>query len=213
MHSLMTNQSVVKRRERRPQARPQEILDAALALFSEKGFAATRMDEVAARAGLSKGALYLYFPDKVALLKALVQATAGNVVGAAAAMIEAHEGPMALLLPAILGLLAEAIETTTIASVIRLVLTEGRAHPEIGKAYLDNVIGRGLRLMEGLVARGVVRGEFRRVDPAMTVRSFIAPMLLAALWKSTFEPLGGAPLPARALAAHHAELILKALKP
>jgi AcrR family transcriptional regulator len=209
----MTKQSVIKKRERKPEARPAQIMDAALALFSEKGFAATRMDEVSALAGLSKGALYLYFPDKVALLKALVQETAGSVIGAAAMMISAHQGPVAPLLPMILGFVGEKLETTNIASVIKLVLSEGRAHPEIGRAYLDNVIGRAFPLMESLIARGMASGEFRNVDAAMTVRSLIAPMLLAAFWKSTFEPLGAEPLSARALAAHHADLILRALKP
>lgn len=209
----MTNQSVTKKRERNPEVRPAQIMDAALALFSEKGFAATRMDEVAAKAGLSKGALYLYFPDKVALLKTLVQETAGSVIGAAALMMAAHEGPVSPLLPLILGFVAEKLETSNIAAVIKLVLSEGRAHPEIGKAYLENVIGRAFPLMEGLIARGVAGGEFRAVDAGMVVRSFIAPMLLAAFWKSTFEPLGAEPLSVRALAAHHADLIVRALKP
>jgi Tetracyclin repressor-like, C-terminal domain len=113
----------------------------------------------------------------------------------------------------LLGFVAERLDTTNIAQVIKLVFSEGRAHPEIGKAYLENVIGRAFPLMEGLVARGVASGEFRAVDAAMTVRSFIAPMLLAALWKSIFEPLGAETLSARALAAHHADLILRALKP
>lgn len=209
----MTDQSVIKKRQRRPDARPQEILAAALALFSEKGFSATRMDDVALRAGLSKGTLYLYFPDKAALLTALVQQTAGQMIGMAALMIGSHEGPVAPLIPVLLDFVAEQLDTTDLPFVIKLVLSESRAHPVIGKAYLDNVIGRAFPLMEGLVARGVAHGEFSVVDPAMTVRSLIAPMLLSALWKSIFEPLGAAPVSARALARHHAELILRALRP
>ena len=209
----MTDQSVIKTRQRRPDIRPPQILAAALALFTERGFAATRMDDVAKRAGLSKGAIYLYFPDKLSLLQALVQETAGDMIGTAALMMAAHDGPVTQLLPVLLHFLAEKLDTTDLAKVIKLVLAEGRAHPDIGKAYLDNVIGRAFPLLESLIARGIASGEFRNVDPAMTVRSFIAPMLLAALWKTTFEPLGGAALSARALAAHHADLILQALKP
>jgi AcrR family transcriptional regulator len=209
----MTDRLVIKKARRRPDERPSEILDAALGLFAERGFAGTRMEDVAAKAGLSKGALYLYFPDKVSLLVALVQQTVGGPVSHAIGMIAAHQGPVAPLIPAILNLIAEKLETTNLATLIKLVMSESRAHPELGKAYFENVIGKVFPAIEGLIKRGVSTGEFRAVDPAMMVRSFIAPMLLAALWKSVIQPLGVPGFSASDLAHHHADLILRGLKP
>src|SRR4030095_4404100 len=130
----------VKQR-RAPTERPGEILDAALALFVEKGFAATRLDDVAERAGLSKAAIYLYFEDKTALFQGVVgQAVAANL-GTVEAMLRAHRGPVASLLPRILDFRAGRIEDTPMASVAKVVIAESRAFPEIGRFYLKEVIG------------------------------------------------------------------------
>ncbi|MDP2334712.1 MAG: TetR family transcriptional regulator [Reyranella sp.] len=202
----------VKQR-RAPAERPQEILDAALALFVEKGFAATRLDDVAERAGLSKAAIYLYFDDKPALFKGVIQQAVGRNLGLIEAMLAAHRGPVAPLIPRILEFMASRIEDTPMASVAKIVISESRAFPEIGRFYLKEVIGRGLPLMEGLIARGIAQGEFRKVDPAMTVRSMVGAMLLGGLWRTVFEPIGAEKLDVRALARHHADLILHALRP
>lgn len=201
------------RQRRAPAERPQEILDAALALFVEKGFAATRLDDVAKRAGLSKAAIYLYFDDKPALFKGVIQQAVGSNLGLIEAMLAAHHGPVAPLLPRILEFMASRIEDTPMASVAKIVISESRAFPEIGRFYLKEVIGRGLPLMEGLIARGIAQGEFRKVDPAMTVRSMVGAMLLGGLWRTVFEPIGAEKLDVRALARHHADLMLHALRP
>jgi hypothetical protein len=107
--------------------------------------------------------------------------------------------------------MAGRIEDTPLASVAKLVISESRAFPEIGRFYLKEVIGRGLPLLEGLIRRGIAQGEFRPVDPAMTVRSIVGPMLLAGIWRTVFEPIGADKLDVRALARHHADLMLHAL--
>ncbi|HSS86074.1 MAG TPA: TetR/AcrR family transcriptional regulator [Reyranella sp.] len=201
------------KQRRAPAQRPAEIIDAALALFVEKGFAATRLDDVAERAGLSKAAIYLYFEDKTALFLGVVrQAVAANL-GTVEAMLKAHRGPVAELLPRILEFMAGRIEQTPMASVAKVVISESRAFPEIGRFYLKEVIGRGLPLLEGLIVRGMEQGEFRLVDPAMTVRSIVGAMLLAGIWRTVFEPIGADKLDIKALARHHADLMLHALKP
>ena len=189
------------------------MLEAALALFVEKGFAGTRLDDVAARAGLSKAAIYLYFDDKTALLQAVIRQTISANLSTVATLAKMHQGPVATLIPGILEFMAGRVEDTPLPSIAKLVIAESRAFPEIGRFYLDEVISRGTALFEGLVAKGVAQGEFRPVDPVLTVRSLIGPMLLAILWKTVFEPLGGEPLDARALARHHADLMLRALRP
>jgi AcrR family transcriptional regulator len=201
------------KQRRAPAERPGEILDAALALFVEKGFAATRLDDVAKRAGLSKAAIYLYFEDKTALFQGVVRQAVAVNLGTVEAMLKAHRGPVAALLPRILEFMASRIEETPLAAVAKLVIAESRAFPEIGRFYLKEVIGRGLPMFEGLIARGIEQGEFRRVDPAMTVRSIVGAMLLAGIWRTVFEPIGADKLDIRALARHHADLMVHALKP
>jgi AcrR family transcriptional regulator len=202
-----------KKQRRAPAKRPGEILEAALALFVEKGFAATRLDDVAARAGLSKAAIYLYFEDKTALFQGVVQQAIGANILTVEATVKAHQGPVAVLIPGILEFMASRVEDTPMASIAKLVISESRAFPEIGRFYLKEVIGRGIPIFEGLIARGVASGEFRAVDPMLTVRSLIAPMLLSVIWKTVFEPIGAEKLDARAFARHHADLMLRALRP
>jgi len=165
------------KQRRAPAERPQEILEAALAQFVETGFAGTRLDDVARRAGLSKAAIYLYFEDKTALFKGVVQHAVASNVGRMEAMLADHRGPVAPLLPRILEFMADRIEHSPMAAVAKLVLSESRAFPEIGQFYLKEVIGRGLPLMERLIKRGMEQGEFRNVHSVLNVRSKISPML------------------------------------
>lgn len=209
----MTDRSVIKSHARRPEERPAEILTAALDLFAEKGFTATRMEDVASRAGLSKAAIYLYFRDKMALLEALVKQTVLTNLGQARAMAEAHDGPVAEALKAALGFMAERMTESRMPDLMKLVISESRAHPEIGRFYLENVINQGLPFFEALIRRGIERGEFRPVDPALTVKGMIAPMLLTAIWRTVFEPIGAAPLDVQAFVRHNQDMLLRGLKP
>lgn len=209
----MTDQSEIIVRKRRPEARPTEILQAALDLFTERGFNATRLEDVASRAGLSKAAIYLYFNDKTSLLTAVVQATVGANIGIASDMISKHQGPVAPLLQQLLGFMAGRMQETRMPDLIKLVISESRAHPEIGRFYMDNVINKALPLFQSLIERGMANGEFRNVDPRLTVKCLVGPMLLGAIWKSAFEPIGADPIDIVALANHDADLIIRALRP
>lgn len=209
----MTDQSETKARKRRPKARPSEILEAALDLFTERGFNATRLEDVASRAGLSKAAIYLYFKDKTSLLVALVQATAGANIEIAAQMIAQHQGPVAPLLPRLLAFMAGRIEGTRMPDLMKLVISESRAHPGVGRFYLDNVIGKALPLFQSLIERGIAAGEFRPVDPRLTVKCIIGPIFLSAIWKAVFVPIGAEPIDIEELAKLHADFILRALTP
>lgn len=203
----------VKKQRRAPAKRPGEILEAALTLFVEKGFAATRLDDVAARAGLSKAAIYLYFEDKTALFQGVVRQAVGGNLLTVEELAKTHKGPVGTLIPVVLDFMASRVEDTPMASIAKVVIAESRAFPEIGRFYLKEVIGRGVPIFERLIARGIASGEFRKVDPMLTVRSLIGPMLLSIIWKTVFEPIGAEKLDARALARHHADLMLHALRP
>ena len=209
----MTDQLEIISRKRRPEARPAEILEAALDLFTERGFKATRLEDVASRAGLSKAAIYLYFKDKISLLMALVQATAGANINLAGSMIAQHQGPVGPLLQQLLGFMAGRIDQSRMPDLMKLVIAESRAHPEIGRFYLDNVIGQALPLFQSLIERGIASGEFRAVDPRLTVKCIVGPLVLAALWKSVFVPIGAEPISIEDLVRLHADFILRALRP
>lgn len=198
-------------RKRRPDDRPREILEAALDLFAAKGFSATRLEDVAARAGLSKAAIYLYFDDKIALLEAIVHDLATANVGAVRALAAAHRGPVAPLLERVLLMLGDRIAHSRLPDLLKVIISESRAHPQIGRFYLENVIGQALPLLQSLIERGMASGEFRAVDPALTVKCLVGPMVLAGIWRGVFEPIGAPKLDAEALARQHAALILCAL--
>lgn len=209
----MTDRSVINQKPRRPDARPAEILAAALELFAERGFSATRMEDVAKRAGLSKAGVYLYFEDKMALLKALVTEMAGANISVARGIVEKHEGPVAPLLATIFTFLARQLRDTRFPELIKVVISESRAHPDVGRLYLDSVIAQGLPLFEGLIRRGIASGEFRAVDAGHAVKTLIAPMLLAAIWKTVLEPLGAEALDVESYATQHMDICLKGLAP
>ena len=209
----MTERSETKSRSRRPEARPQEILGAALELFAEKGFSATRMEDVATRAGLSKAGVYLYFTDKMALLKALVNEMAGGNLAMVRSLAEQHQGPVAPLLRQALLFMAGQMRNTRFPELLKIIISESRAHPDIGKLYLDNVIHEGLPIFEGIIGRGIAQGEFRAVEPALAVKALLGPMLLAAIWKTVFEPLGAETLDIEAHAAQHVDTFIRGLTP
>lgn len=181
-------------RRRRKEARPAELLDAALTLFVEKGFAATRSEEVAKAAGVSKGTLYLYFPSKEELLKAVIQhflvneITAGVEEAAAAADGPTHQMMADLLVP----WWTRAYEGPA-SGVFKLVVTEVRNFPEIAQFFAERVVNPGEALVRGLLQRGVERGEFQDVDIDAAVHSILMPMILLCVHKHTLGMCGSGP--------------------
>jgi len=201
----------IRKRHRRPNARPGEILEAALDLFSERGFAAARLEDIASRAGLSKASIYLYYKDKNRLLNAIVEAMAVTNVLSVAAMADSHQGPMMPLLRGILQHLGQRLAQGRLPDLIKLIISESRAHPDLGRLYLDRVVNRALPLFRKLIERGVASGEFRPVDADLAARCLVGPMLLTAVWKSVFEPIGAEPLDSEALARQHADILANGL--
>ena len=196
---------------RRKEARPDEILAAALASFAERGFAATRLDDVAARAGISKGTLYLYFNGKEELFEAVVRAALVPNLERLEALSATFDGPSAQLLERLLLTIAGVVDSQ-VGAIPKLVIAEAGNFPELARFYLDEVVRRGLRLIGTIVRRGIGRGEFRPIDVDHAVFCVIAPMLLAALWKRSLEPHDEAPLDAQALAQAQLDLVLRGLE-
>jgi AcrR family transcriptional regulator len=170
-------------RQRRKEARPQELLDAALELFAEKGFAATRSEEVAARAGVAKGTLYLYYPSKEELLKAVISQQLSSEIAAGAEQAEQFDGPIAELLREVLSAWWQRVFDSPGSAVFKLVITEVRNFPEIAEFYLDQVVRPGKQLIGRIIERGIERGEFRPVNVPAAVLSMVLPMVMLCLHK------------------------------
>ena len=190
-------------RQRRKEARPQELLDAALALFVEKGFAATRSEEVAARAGVSKGTLYLYYPSKEELLKAVIRQNLSRLLADGEGIAERFQGSTADLLATLLRTWWDQVGDTPAGGIHKIMLAEVGNFPEIAEFYEREVIVPAHRLMSKTLQRGVDRGEFRPVDAAEATHVLIAPLIFLALHKHSFGqcPFGAELAPSRLIDA------------
>jgi len=170
-------------RKRRKEARPSELLEAALGLFVEKGFAATRLEDVAARAGVSKGTLYLYYENKEALFKAVIQEGIIPVIAENEAIAAKHSGCSFELLDIMLENWWSKIGQTAFAGVPKLMVAEAGNFPELAGFYYENVISRGRALVGSALRRGMASGEFRSMDVETTVDVVIAPILMLLIWR------------------------------
>ena len=195
---------------RTPPNRREAILNAARIEFAARGYAGTRMEDVAAGVGISKAALYLQFADKAALFRELVDWMLETRLPAALPSALESATPAAQL-EALVRLGAAQLGAPEIAFLPRLVIGEGANFPEMARPYHDHAVDRILRLVADIVARGVADGSFRPVDPYLTARSVAGALLLGALWQTVFEPVGAKPLNMEALAASHIDVILNGL--
>ena len=174
--------------ERRKDARPSELTAAALELFVEKGFAATRLEDVAARAGVSKGTLYLYFDSKEELFKAVIQSAVLPVLAQGEQIFETFNGTATDLLRELVNGWWGLFGSKPLSGIPKLMISEASNFPEIARYYHDNVIVRGKRLFAGALELGVARGEFRPVDPDYAVQVLLGPLILKVLWRHSFAP-------------------------
>lgn len=210
-----TSTPAVGARQRRKLARPQELLDAALDLFVEKGFASTRSEEVAARAGVSKGTLYLYYPSKEELLKAVIRERLGGQIAAGANEIRQFSGSSSEMLHRLFAHWWLRVYESPASGVFKLIITEVRNYPEIAEFYRQQVIEPGQKLIGQALQRGIDRGEFRRdFDLGLAIYSLVLPMIMLCLHKHSI----GVCIPVQTLAEplpfieQHVELILRGLR-
>ena len=175
---------------RRKTARPQELLAAALDLFVERGFAATRLEDVAALAGVSKGTLYLYFTNKEELFKAVVRENVVPAIGEAESVIDGYQGHSVDLFRDIMLGWWQRIGDTKLAGITKLIMAESGNFPEVARFYQDEVMSRAERMIVRMLERGIARGEFRRVDTAQATHIVMAPLLMLMMWKHSFHASG-----------------------
>jgi AcrR family transcriptional regulator len=198
---------------RRKDARPEEILEAALDVFVERGYAAARLDEVATRAGVTKGTIYLYFPGKEALFKAVVRRILVTNIERAEAADAAHTGSAADALRQLLLAMWHLVGETKLSGVPKLIVAEAANFPELARFYWVEVASRALRLVASIIGRGVARGEFRPVDPRFTALSGVGPLLFAVIFKHSLHPVSGLDVDFQAFVSAHLENFLRGLRP
>jgi TetR/AcrR family transcriptional regulator len=188
----MTTKTAAPARQRRKEARPQELLDAALELFVEKGFAATRSEEVATRAGVAKGTLYLYYPSKEDLLKAVVHENLSTLIAEGAAIAGEFSGSTHELLLLLLQTWWERVGNTPASGIFKIIITEMGNFPDFARFYTEEVIEPSHALFTRVIERGVASGELRPVNTLEAVHVLIFPMLMMCLHKHSLGACAGA---------------------
>ena len=198
-------------RQRRKDARPQELLEAALALFVEKGFAATRAEEVAQLAGVSKGTLYLYYPSKEELLKAVIAHYLSARIADTADAVRKVDGPMAPVLREMLVAWWQQMYASPASGTFKLIISEVRNFPEIAEFYVREVIEPGHELVGMILRRGIASGEFRKVDVESAVHSLLLPMVMLCTHKHALGACTHHAIDAAKFIADHVDLVLRGL--
>ncbi len=201
----------VPRWQRRKDARPAEILDAALACFKERGFAATRLEDVATKAGVTKGTIYLYYPSKEELFKAVVRGVLVPNIERLEAALDAPGSAVALL-KQLFTMWIQHILPSPVSIIPKLVIAEASNFPELARFYLETAVHRGLRLITAVLRRGIASDEFRPVDVDHVVYCVIGPLLFTVLWQHSLGPYDDRPLDVQAVCSAHLDLLLHGLQ-
>ena len=197
------------RYRRRKEERPAEITRAAFDVFAEKGYAATRVQEVARRAGVSKGLMYLYFRTKEDLFKAVIKSVVVRRVDALLETLELSTASSEAFLRGPFARFLKRIPGSPIAVVIRLLLAEGPRHPDLVDYYWQHVVSKGLGAIRRFVARGIERGEFRATAVDDLPQLFLAPAIVATIWNMLFSKR---PIDADRLIDTQIELLLQHIR-
>jgi AcrR family transcriptional regulator len=172
---------------RRKEARPQELLCAALEIFGEKGFAAARLEDVAKKAGVSKGTVYLYYANKEELFKAVVKEHIAPIVGEAIALQTDNKTAMALIQEAI-HIWWDRYGSTKLSTITKIILSEANCFPELGLFFYQEVVQPWWTHLESILKRGVHNLELRPMDTEYTAKVLFAPLVTLAIWKKSMDP-------------------------
>ncbi|MCB1517463.1 MAG: TetR/AcrR family transcriptional regulator [Hyphomicrobiaceae bacterium] len=178
---------------RRAEARPDEVLDAALLEFAERGFAQTKVEDIARKAGISKGAVYLYFPSKRSLLEGLVRRAVSPMAKNAAKLAAGVKGSSLDVIVLILKGIVHQLKNPKNVAIPKLILHEALTLPEVAEFYRNAVLDVAVPTMRTLVEQGIKSGEIRPLDPDLTVRSIVGPVLVHLMLSEVFDvrPEGG----------------------
>lgn len=198
---------------RRKEARPGEIVTAGLEVFAERGFAAARTDEIARRAGVSKGTLFLYFETKQDLFRAVVRQAVTPNLAMVEAAVDGADLPFSSSARVMLNVLTEVMTTTQLGSVAKVVIAESGNFPDLALIWHEDVVSRALGLAARLIQQAQDKSEVRPGDPRIHAFSLVGPILTGVLWREVFTPVGVAPFDLKAIAEQHIETALEGLIP
>jgi AcrR family transcriptional regulator len=200
-------------RTRRPEDRAPEIARAALDLFVTKGFAATKLEDVAKAAGVSKGLPYLYFKNKEELFKAVIVEAVGEPLVRANELVDTFEGTTEELLRELVAKFRQFAESP-LGGVIKLILAEAGNFPDVARFYCSNFDLRGRALFTKMLRRGVARGEFRPIpDIEMTAIILAQPLAMHSVWLRSLAPHDEQPADSDQFYAAYLDFVLKGLRP
>lgn len=199
-----------KKFRRRSEARPNELLEAALDLFAEKGFASTRLADVGRRAGVSPGTVCVYFPTKEALFMAVIKRFLQPVIVDQQAILTEH-GTARQRLQRLLEAKAESLRRPRLSALVKLIIAEIGSFPVVGRDFYDNVIEPSLQQVGQLIDEGIANGEFRQVDARLHAHLLIDPLPFAVIWKECYGHLETHPTEPGVKMAAHIDLGLRAL--
>ncbi|GAB2181296.1 TetR/AcrR family transcriptional regulator [Denitratisoma sp. agr-D3] len=177
-------------RQRRKEERPGELLAAALAQFVERGYSATRLDDVAAQAGVTKGTLYLYYDNKEALFKAVLAQNLVPLIDEGRRYIEQHQGSQAELLKGLMMTWWQQVGATATGGIFKLIISESGNFPDAAAYYYEAVILPAREMIGGVLRRGIEQGEFRPMDVESAFHVIFAPLLMLSLWRHSFAICG-----------------------
>src|SRR5690349_6542768 len=194
--------------KRRKDARPAEIIAAALELFVEGGYEATKLADVARHAGVTKGTLYLYFDSKEALFKAVVRETIVPVIAQGEALARSFAGSARELLEQLIREYWRLVGETSLAGIPKLMMAEAATFPELTRFYYEEVVSRGHRLMAGVIERGIKSGEFRSVDVMLAAKLAMSPLMHAVMARRAFAACMPEGFDVRAYLDTHIQLYL-----
>ena len=196
-------------RRRRKAERTPEIIAAGIASFAERGYADTRLEDVAERAGIAKSTIYLYFENKEALFRATVEARVRTAIGEIDEVVADFDGDTGELLTLVLMKSYERFVDTDASALLRTIIAEGERFPELRQVFYDAHLGHGAKILGRILRRGVERGEFRDAPVREFPRMLIAPTMLACIWRMTFDTLE--PIDVERFARAHVDLLLRGL--
>jgi len=210
----MTGSAVQKSkgiRATQKEARPREIVEAALEVFARDGFAGARLDDVADRAGISKGTIYLYFDTKEDLFKACVRETVGAHIKGTQELAAHFAGSTPDLFRQIVQGIGKRLTQKDFQTILILMISEGKRFPELASFYFEEIISNGLKLLKSVVQRGIDRGEFRDNGLSNSPQLLVSPVIMSVIWNHLFAKEGGR-LDVERLLKTHVDTLLHGMK-
>jgi AcrR family transcriptional regulator len=174
---------------RRKESRPGEILTAALDTFVERGYESARLEDIARRAGCTKGTIFLYYESKAELFKAVIRDVMVPLIQDTQRAIEAHQGSCRELLEQLLRIRWERATASRLSGLAKLLFAETERYPDLARFYYEEIHSQSQALLQRAFDMGVARGEFRPLDGASFARVAIAPIVFASIWRHSFGPV------------------------